>query len=67
VTLAMLANMLAGTVGRPVIDRTGVPPQEPSPRSDAPSLFTAVQEQLGLKVDSTRAPVEVIVIDKEQE
>lgn len=88
VTLAMVANMLAGTVGRPVIDRTGVPghfnvtleyaaeagitgplppgvsPQEPSPRSDAPSLFTAVQEQLGLKLEPTRAPVDVLVIDK---
>jgi uncharacterized protein (TIGR03435 family) len=88
VTLAMLANMLAGTVGRPVIDRTGVPghfnvtleyapeagitgplppgvpPQEPAPRSDGPSIFTAVQEQLGLKLESTRAPVDVLVIDK---
>ena len=87
VTLAMLANMLAGTVGRPVIDRTGVPghfdvtleyapeagitgplppgvpPQDPAPRSDAPSLFTALQEQLGLKLESTRAPVDVLVID----
>jgi uncharacterized protein (TIGR03435 family) len=28
-----------------------------------PSLTTAVQEQLGLKLESARAPVEVIVID----
>jgi uncharacterized protein (TIGR03435 family) len=30
---------------------------------DAPSLFTAVKEQLGLKLDAARGPVDVIVID----
>jgi uncharacterized protein (TIGR03435 family) len=34
----------------------------PSP-GDAPSLFTALQEQAGLKLESQRAPVEVLVID----
>ena len=29
-----------------------------------PDLFTAVQEQLGLKLDATKAPVDVMVIDK---
>jgi bla regulator protein blaR1 len=33
------------------------------PPSDNPSLLTALREQLGLKLDSTRGPVDVLVID----
>jgi uncharacterized protein (TIGR03435 family) len=43
------------------------PPGAALPGNDAagapPSLFTAIQEQLGLKVESMKAPVEVFVID----
>ena len=28
-----------------------------------PSLYTAIQEQLGLKLDATKAPTDVMVID----
>ena len=38
-----------------------VPP--PAPDATAPGLFTAFQEQLGLRLEPTRAPVEVLVID----
>jgi uncharacterized protein (TIGR03435 family) len=40
-----------------------VPPPTDSAAAP-PGLFTAVQEQLGLKLDSTRAPVEVLVVDR---
>ena len=43
--------------GKPGTDKA--PPTE----STGPSIFTAIQEQLGLKLESTKAPVDVVVID----
>lgn len=40
-----------------------LPPGAALPPSDSPSLLTAIQEQLGLKLESARGPVDVIVID----
>jgi bla regulator protein BlaR1 len=39
-------------------------PQFPAPSSDAPAIYTAMQEQLGLKLESARGPVEMLVIDR---
>jgi uncharacterized protein (TIGR03435 family) len=39
------------------------PPQPGAAGSTAPTIFTAIQDQLGLKLDASRGPVEVLVID----
>ncbi|HEU5179174.1 MAG TPA: TIGR03435 family protein, partial [Candidatus Polarisedimenticolia bacterium] len=47
----------------------GGPPAADAPAPDAdapPDLFTAMQQQLGLQMRITKAPVEVMVIDKVQ-
>lgn len=50
---------------RPQFDSIGAParPIEIPTERSGPSIFTAVEEQLGLKLESTQGPVEVLVID----
>jgi uncharacterized protein (TIGR03435 family) len=74
--LDVLARTLMPFVGRTVIDRTGLTggfdfdiqaaevAEGGAGGGDVPSIFTAVQEQLGLKLESIRAPLEFVVIDR---
>jgi len=74
-TMEQLARQLSGTAGRPVIDKTGLtgyyaytldwsaanrtPETEPEP----PVMFTALQEQLGLRLEAAKGPFEMLIID----
>ena len=68
----MLAQTLSDIpdVGRPVIDRTGLKGRfafrldyAVRANEERPDVFRAVQEQLGLRLVPSTAPVEVVVID----
>jgi len=41
----------------------GAPPGPAAAAANAPSLFTALEEQLGLKLQATSGPVDVLAID----
>jgi uncharacterized protein (TIGR03435 family) len=41
----------------------GTAPDAPA-AADGPTIFTAIQEQLGLRLDSQKAPVETVVVDR---
>lgn len=75
IPMISLAKSLAGQVHRTVIDKTGLTGNfdlalqwsndestEAGAESD-PTIFTAVQEQLGLKLQPAKGPVETLVVD----
>src|SRR5262249_3936360 len=73
-SINVIANLIATKVGRPVVDRTGAEglfnfdlhfaSDNPPPDSTEPSFFTALQEQCGLKLESTTAPGDMFVIER---
>ena len=79
-TMARLAQQLSGSVGRVVTDETklagtydlqlsfaperALPPGAPPADPNLPSIFAALPEQLGLKLDARRGMVDVLVIDR---
>lgn len=67
-----LAGLLSRPVGKPVVDETGIAGTYKiqlsfaplnAQDSDLPSIYSAVQEQLGLRLEPKKVPQEYIVVD----
>ncbi|HWW97699.1 MAG TPA: TIGR03435 family protein [Edaphobacter sp.] len=73
-TMTLIAEELSLITGRVVVDKTNLADRydlklewtaddAAATDNSAPSLFTAIQEQLGLKLEPAKEPVSVLVID----
>lgn len=72
-SIQQLINSLGGIVDHIVLDRTGLTgkydialkwePETGSAGASGPSIFTALQEQLGLRLQSQKGPADVLVIE----
>jgi uncharacterized protein (TIGR03435 family) len=71
-SMARLCNILGRRLDRTVIDKTGLKGEfdfklewapDQAVDSSGPSIIAALQEQLGLKLEAKKGPVEIIVID----
>ena len=64
--LKVLVNMLANTLGSPVVDKTGLDGlyDYTFEWPDAGSSLFASVDQLGLKLEAKKEPVEVLVMDR---
>jgi|SRR5579862_6152033 bla regulator protein BlaR1 len=76
-TTTQIADALARAAGRPVVDKTGMAEEgrfgwtvnytpfsaNDSSASAAPDLFAAIEQQLGLKLESRKESVQILVID----
>jgi uncharacterized protein (TIGR03435 family) len=66
-TMEDLANRLSRDLDRPVLERTGIQGRfritlEWAREADGPSVFAALQD-VGLKLEPTKAPMEILIID----
>jgi uncharacterized protein (TIGR03435 family) len=68
----LLRQRMQPYIDRPIVDATGLSGNlewvmtfgsGPSAPTDVPEIFTALQDQLGLKLEARQAPVEVLVVD----
>lgn len=74
ISIRQFAGMLGRQLGRYVVDKTGLTggydftfTWDPEGQSETvPSVFAALQEQLGLKLESQKAMVDVLVVDSAQ-